>query len=163
MPNHEDEEEQHLATLDELQTIQAQINSYQGLLKDLPEIFERKFNERLQPHLDRQQQLLDEREQLLYQLHQYIPQGVGGEATRLLPSFTIPPEEEAEKTAVRQRTGRFLWILGLAGLGCFLGVYLSQQFRPGKSSNSTPSTSLNVASPPAPAAFIISGDGLAMR
>ena len=147
MPNNEDEQEQHLATLDELEAIQAQINSYQGLLKDLPEIFERKFNERLQPHLDRQQQLLDEREQLLYQLHQHIPPVGGGQAARLLPSFTIPPEESPETSSVQYRTSRFWWILGLAGLGCLLGVYLSQRFSPGKSSNSTPTTSSNFASP----------------
>ena len=136
MSNHEDEEEQHLATLDELEATQAQISSYQNLLRDLPEIFERKFNERLQPLLDRQQQLLQERELLLDRLHQHLPEGVNGHLGLVLPPSSALPGGLPATTISRRWWGRrFWWLIGFALLGGLIGVQMSQQL--GKRSGST--------------------------
>jgi len=125
MANLEDEEEQHLATLHELQATQEEIASYQGLLKDLPEIYERKFNERLKPILDRHQYLIDEREQLLHQLHQSLPPG--GEISLLLTAAPQPPAaEDVAIPPTRQARGRPWWLLGLAALGVAIGLQLNK-------------------------------------
>ena len=137
MSNPEGEEEQHLATLDELEATQAQISSYQGLLKDLPEIFERKFNERLQPLLDRQEQLLQEREKLLDRLQLHLPEGASGHPGSVLPS---PPSAALSAgrpaTVISRRWwGRLGWLVGLALVGGLIGVHVSQSM--GKRSGST--------------------------
>ena len=136
MSNHEDEEKHHLATLDELEATQAEISRYQNLLKDLPEIFERKFNERLQPLLDRQQQLLQERELLLDRLNQHLPEGVSGHPGLILPpSSALPSGSPATKISRRWWGRRFWWLMGFAVLGGLIGVQMSQLL--GKRSGST--------------------------
>jgi hypothetical protein len=129
MSNHEDEEDQHLATLDELEATQAQINSYQTLLKDLPEIFERKFNDRLQPILDRQHQLLQERELLLDRLHQQLPEGFAPPDAGVLPPppSALPAGGPLATTLSRRGWGRrFGWLVCVALLGGLIGVQVSQ-------------------------------------
>jgi anti-sigma factor RsiW len=131
MSSPEDEEEQHLATRDALEATQAQINTYQTLLKDLPEIFERKFNERLQPILDRQHQLLQERELLLDRLHQHLPEGVPAPVAGALPPGPSDP------TLSRRAWGRrFGWLVCVALLGGWIGVQMSHHLakRPGSPS-----------------------------
>jgi hypothetical protein len=125
MANLEDEEEQHLATLHELEATQEEISTYQGLLKDIPEIYERKFNERLRPILDRNQQLIDEREQLLHQLRHTIP--AAREDTKLLPSappspslFSDPPPPQRPLDGKRP-----WWLVGLACCGLVIGLLLN--------------------------------------
>jgi hypothetical protein len=49
---------------------QAQLAQLEELLRELPEIFERKFQQRLQPVLERQAQLLDDNQHLRQQLRQ---------------------------------------------------------------------------------------------
>ena len=142
MSNPEGEEEQHLATLDELEATQAQISSYQFLLKDLPEIFERKFNERLQPLLDRQEQLLQERETLLDRLQQHLPERASGHEWPVLPSPPSAFPAGRPATAISRRWwGRFGWLLCLALLGGLIGVQVSQSM--GKRSGSTSMTPRN--------------------
>ena len=121
----EDEEDQHLATLHELEATLEDIANYQGLLKDLPEIYERKFNERLKPLLDRQQHLIDERQQLLHQLRQSLPPP-SAESSRLLPPAPDPPApEEAVLPSRPPDWRRPLWLLGIAALGLTVGLLLS--------------------------------------
>jgi hypothetical protein len=128
MSNHADEEEQHLTSLDELEATQEQITSYQGLLKDLPEIYERKFNERLKPFLDRNQQLMDERQQLLGRLHHELPPVEPGKM--LLLSSTASPVEGDRSHPTQLGLGRLWWLVALALLGLAFGVQLSRQMVP---------------------------------
>ncbi|MFN9547782.1 MAG: DUF2272 domain-containing protein [Cyanobacteriota bacterium] len=123
----EDEEEQHLATLHELEATREDIASYQGLLRDLPDIYERKFNERLKPVLDRQQHLIDEREQLLQRLQASLP-STGGESRKLLPPMPDPalPAEEAMAPQGQRWRQRPWWLLGVAALGLTVGLQLNK-------------------------------------
>ena len=52
----------------ELATALAEITSLNELLEDIPEIFERKFEQRLQPVLERQERLLDDNAALRQQI-----------------------------------------------------------------------------------------------
>lgn len=128
----EDEEDQHLATLHELEATREDIANYQGLLKDLPEIYERKFNERLKPLLDRQQHLIDERQQLLHQLRQSLP-AASAETSRLLPPVPDPPAlEDVALPSPPPDWRRPLWLLGIAALGLSVGLLLSTPQRKGQ-------------------------------
>lgn len=129
MSHHAEEEEQHLATLDELEATQEQITSYQGLLKDLPEIYERKFNERLKPFLDRNQQLIDEREQLLGRLQHGLPPAEPGKM--MLLSSAASPVQGEPSHLTQPVLGRHWWLVALALLGLAFGMQLSRQLIPG--------------------------------
>ncbi|MFM8975883.1 MAG: hypothetical protein ACKOFN_09340 [Vulcanococcus sp.] len=50
-----------------------QISELESLLQDLPEIFERKFVQRLQPVLERQEQLLADNRELQHQIRRLAP------------------------------------------------------------------------------------------
>ena len=50
-----------------------QITELESLLQDLPEIFERKFVQRLQPVLERQEQLLADNRELQHQIRRLAP------------------------------------------------------------------------------------------
>ena len=50
-----------------------QIAELEALLEDLPEIFERKFQQRLQPLLERQERLLEDNTSLREQIQQLAP------------------------------------------------------------------------------------------
>lgn len=130
MDDLEDDEEQHLSTLHELEATQEEISSYQGLLKDLPEIYERKFNERLKPILDRNQHLIDEREHLLQQLRQALP-SAPGEVPMLPSAPPPPPQEPVPPSGPSQPSGaRRWWLAGVSVLGVALGLNLNQQLAP---------------------------------
>ncbi|MBM5817127.1 MAG: DUF2272 domain-containing protein [Cyanobacteria bacterium K_Offshore_surface_m2_239] len=146
MAQPEGEEDQYLATLHELEATQEDIANYQSLLKDLPEIYERKFNERLKPLLDRQQHLLDERETLLQQLPQGLP---ASEAVvtdhHLGPAPEAPPPPGVAAPPRRPEANRLWWLAGLAALGLTLGLQLHKQTVPdaataSRSLESAPST-----------------------
>ncbi|MFN9631338.1 MAG: DUF2272 domain-containing protein [Cyanobacteriota bacterium] len=125
MANLEDEEEQHLATLHELEATQEEISTYQGLLKDIPDIYERKFNERLRPILDRNQQLIDERQQLLHQLSHAIP--AAREDSKLLTSASPSPSLPSDPLPPRHPLDgkRPWWLVGVASCGLLIGVLLN--------------------------------------
>jgi hypothetical protein len=136
MSNHEDEEKQHLDILEELEATQALISNYENLLKDLPEIYERKFNERLQPFLVRKQQLLQERELLLDRIHQQLPEEVGGQMRLILPPRSAPQAGPPVSTISRRwRARQFWWWVGCALLGGLIGLQVSHHL--GKRSAST--------------------------
>ncbi|MEB3334606.1 MAG: DUF2272 domain-containing protein [Cyanobacteriota bacterium] len=123
----EDEEDQHLATLHELEATQEEISTYQGLLKNIPEIYERKFNERLKPILDRNQQLIDEREQLLHQLRHALP--ATREEPKMLPSAppASPPLAPELTPPQRPLAGkRPWWLVAVASGGLLIGFLLNK-------------------------------------
>lgn len=60
----------------ELARTREELQAMQALLEDLPNIFENKFRQRLQPLLEQQQRLLSENTVLRQHLHQLQP-GVG--------------------------------------------------------------------------------------
>ncbi|MFN6340299.1 MAG: DUF2272 domain-containing protein [Cyanobacteriota bacterium] len=128
MPNPVDEEEdQHLATLDELEETRALISGYQSLLKELPEIFERKFQERCQPVLERNQQLIEEKSHLLLQLNQSFP---FLEKSPAFLSSPLPLAAGEAEISPRLRWGRWWWLVGCAVLGIVAGRQLSHQLPP---------------------------------
>ncbi|MEY4354335.1 MAG: hypothetical protein RLZZ609_2576 [Cyanobacteriota bacterium] len=137
MSNHNDEEERHLTTLDEIEATQSQISSYQGLLKDVPKIFEHKFNERLKPLLDRNQQLREERAHLLHQLHQTLP--LAAESPNVLLSPASPPSQKNRAPVSLVVKGRLLWLLGLTAAGIALGMHMSKSLVPAPQNPSRPS------------------------
>jgi hypothetical protein len=70
---------------EELEAARSKRDSYQALLKDLPEVFEGKFRERVRPVQQRNEQLLEEGMALREQIRRALPQaGVSGGAS--LPS-----------------------------------------------------------------------------
>ena len=71
----------------ELQATRSELEALQELLNDLPEIFERKFQSRLQPILEQQQRLLQDNTALRHQLLQLQPQTQGQQPQLLLPSM----------------------------------------------------------------------------
>ena len=67
---------------EELEAARRKRDSYQALLKDLPEVFEGKFRERIRPVQQRNEQLLEEGMALREQIRRALPQGgVGGSAS----------------------------------------------------------------------------------
>ncbi len=140
MPNHPDEEDQHLATLDELEATREQIASYQGLLEALPQIYERKFNDRLKPYLARHQQLIDEREQMLISLQRGFPAaGVEhGEGKSLLLNPSPSPTPIEAEWPARPRDGHVFGLIALAALGLAIGVQLSPRNLSEPKQTSTP-------------------------
>ena len=63
-----------LATAErQLAEARLQISELESLLEDLPEIFERKFGQRLQPVLERQEQLLADNRHLQQQIRRLAP------------------------------------------------------------------------------------------
>ena len=52
---------------------QLQITELEALLEEIPELFERKFQQRLQPVLERQERLLEENTELRSQIRQLAP------------------------------------------------------------------------------------------
>ncbi len=87
-----------------------QIAELEALLEEIPAIFERKFEQRLQPLLERQERLQDDNADLRQQIHQLAP--VPGEvrlrfnpeaATQNNPSINLPqlPSRSAMRRAGR--------------------------------------------------------------
>jgi len=67
---------------EELEAARRKRDSYQALLKDLPEVFEGKFRERIRPVQQRNEQLLEEGMALREQIRRALPQsGVAGSAS----------------------------------------------------------------------------------
>ena len=80
---------------EELEAARRKRDSYQALLKDLPEVFEGKFRERVRPVQQRNEQLLEEGMALREQIRRALPQaGVAGSAS-------LPPASETGTTGDR--------------------------------------------------------------
>ncbi len=81
----------------ELEASQRQLTELEGLLSDLPAIFERKFGERIEPLLERQRLLLDENHALHDRLSRLLPQA--GETGGSPGAAVEPPEPAAADPA----------------------------------------------------------------
>jgi hypothetical protein len=90
---------------EELEAARRKRDSYQALLKDLPEVFEGKFRERVRPLQQRNDQLLEEGMALREQIRRALPQA-GGAAAASLPQaaesagaadHAIKPQEVREE------------------------------------------------------------------
>ena len=68
---------------------EARLAELESLLEELPGIFERKFQQRLEPVLDRQQLLIDENERLRALVERLMPQP--GEVRLRFPDRRPPP------------------------------------------------------------------------
>lgn len=79
----------HEALKEELEAARRKRDSYQALLKELPEVFEGKFRERVRPVQQRNDQLLEEGMALREQIRRALPEGgSSGKAS-------LPPAAEA--------------------------------------------------------------------
>lgn len=75
----------------ELAATRGRVQHYQSLLQDLPEIFERKFRERLQPIAERNRLLAEEGAVLRDQIARTLPPAPLPQETPALPSAKAPP------------------------------------------------------------------------
>jgi hypothetical protein len=89
MPDSPDDDRlRHEMLEEELEAARRKRDSYQALLKDLPEVFEGKFRERVRPVQQRNEQLLEEGMALREQIRRALPQaGVAG-------GVSLPPATE---------------------------------------------------------------------
>lgn len=71
---------------EELEAAQRKRDSYQALLKDLPEVFEGKFRERVRPLQQRNEQLLEEGMTMREQIRRALPQTGGAGGANLPPA-----------------------------------------------------------------------------
>lgn len=79
---------QHEQLEQELRATRSELDALQSLLDELPEIFERKFQSRLQPILEQQHRLLQDNAALRQQLLQLHPQTASPQQRPvLLPSI----------------------------------------------------------------------------
>lgn len=89
-PDADQERIRHEALRQELEAARRRRDSYQALIKDLPEIFEGKFRERLRPLQQRNEQLQLEGMALREQIRRVLPQAGG--ATPAAPGLEGPSQ-----------------------------------------------------------------------
>jgi hypothetical protein len=95
---------QRLSTLQQqLDAIREQLDAHRGLLESLPEIFERRFEQRLKPMLGHRERLLAENTLLRQQLLQ--APAPDAEAPALAPVEAAPPAREGLGGALRHALG----------------------------------------------------------
>lgn len=88
MPDSSESERLRLAALQEdLEAARRKRDTYQALLKELPEVFEGKFRERVRPLLQRNERLFEEGLALREQVRRALPPADG----EPLPSASLPP------------------------------------------------------------------------
>ena len=96
MPESSDAERiHHDALLEELEAARQKRDRYQALLKDLPEVFEAKFRERIRPAQQRNEQMLEEGLALRDQIRRALPQAPSAGALPPAP----PPIAAAHPSA----------------------------------------------------------------
>ena len=114
---------------EELEAARRKRDSYQALLKDLPEVFEGKFRERIRPVQQRNEQLLEEGMALREQIRRALPQAsVAGSAslppaaaTGTFANRDLDPQEVREEAGKRpeaaglRRAAEGLRSAGVAG------------------------------------------------
>ncbi len=83
----------------ELEASRRQIAELEDLLQDLPGIFERKFDERIEPLLERQRRLLDENHALRDRLSRLLPQAGTTGSPAAAGAGTAPTATEAPVAA----------------------------------------------------------------
>lgn len=94
-------QDQRNARQAELEATRRQIEAYQGLLQEVPTVFERKFRERMQPVLERNREIAAESQLLREQLSGALPPGPPGEVAQIpsnaagsTPKAAHPPAPE---------------------------------------------------------------------
>jgi hypothetical protein len=103
---------------EELEAARRKRDSYQALLKDLPEVFEGKFRERIRPVQQRNEQLLEEGMALREQIRRALPQAA---ATGTSANRDLDPQEVREEAGKRpeaaglRRAAASLRSAGVAG------------------------------------------------
>ena len=130
MPDSPDDESRRITALqEELEASRQKRDTYQALLRDLPEVFEGKFRERARPLLERNAQLQEEGQALREQIRQALP--VAGAAKGPLAAsdsapaagapapVTAPQPPDSRPVAAPAVTG--LASRGVEALGSWLG------------------------------------------
>jgi hypothetical protein len=131
----------HDALLEELEAARHKRDRYQALLKDLPELFEGKFRERIRPVQQRNEQLLEEGLALREQIRRALPQASGAGALPPAPIAAAPPSaadpsESGSETPIPASQAAFLRRWRPIRLGEGAGSGLDGAFRiPGGSSH----------------------------
>jgi hypothetical protein len=117
-------QDDYLSTLEELEAARNQLANYQSLLRDLPELYERKFEERLRPIRDHIRALSQEGAGLREQFNQALPaahqpqrQGLPAATDAPMAAQTISTANTPVIPSARSRT---LLPLGLASAASLL-------------------------------------------
>ena len=101
MPESSDAERiRHDALEEELEAARRKRDSYQALLKDLPEVFEGKFRERIRPLQQRHEELLQESLALREQIRRALPEPPA--AGNLPPAVSNQPQLTTNPTSASQ-------------------------------------------------------------
>jgi hypothetical protein len=116
-------QDDYLSTLEELEAARNQLANYQSLLRELPELYERKFEERLRPIRDQNRALSKEGEVLREQLDRALPASHQPKRQGLPAATDAPMAAQTRPTAVtpivpsgRSRTLLPIGLVGAASL-----------------------------------------------
>jgi hypothetical protein len=117
-------QDDYLLTLEELEAARNQLANYQALLRDLPELYERKFEERLRPIRDQNQALSQEGTGLRQQLNRTLP-ATHQPQRQALPATTdaamaVQPRPTADTPVAPSARSRTLLPIGFAGAASLL-------------------------------------------
>jgi len=117
-------QDDYLSTLEVLEAARNQLANYQSLLKDLPELYERKFEERLRPIRDQNRALSQEGAVLREQLDRALPASHQPKRQELQAATDAPlatqPRQTADRPVVPLGRSRTLLPIGLAGAASLL-------------------------------------------
>jgi hypothetical protein len=117
-------QDDYLSTLEELEAARNQLSNYQSLLRDLPELYERKFEERLRPIRDRNRALNQEGEGLREQLDRALPAAHQPQRPSLPATTDAPtaaqPRPTPDTSVVRSGRNKILLPIGLASAASIL-------------------------------------------
>jgi hypothetical protein len=117
-------QDDYLSTLEELEAARNQLANYQSLLRDLPELYERKFEERLRPIRDQNRALSQEGAVLREQLDRALPASHQPKRQELQAATDAPlatqPRQTADRPVVPLGRSRTLLPIGLAGAASLL-------------------------------------------
>ena len=103
---------------EELEAARRKRDSYQALLKDLPEVFESKFRERVRPVQQRNEQLLEEGMALREQIRRALPQAgvAGGASLPSAPETGATTDRSLDPQKIREDAPRPTGAAGVQGL-----------------------------------------------
>jgi len=119
MPDSPDDDRlRHEMLEEELEAARRKRDSYQALLKDLPEVFEGKFRERVRPVQQRNEQLLEDGMALREQIRRALPQaGVDGSASQSpATEFGAATDRGMDPKKIREDAPRPSAAAGVQGL-----------------------------------------------
>jgi len=125
---------------EELDVTKQQLSTYRELIEEVPALYERKFRERLQPILERNQQLIEEGRLLDQQVTSALPPGGDAPVHGALP----PTRDRQPEPPNARRSGKWWFVFGsLAALLLLGGGLLLRTIRQPR-----PVQPPGVASPP---------------